>query len=184
MFENPTVSISAFCMQLMCEDLVLFVWVDLPVSLCWQLVSSSFRFVYPPFFRKLCSSCNSIDRSLTEFVLAVQTALSRWPLWIWHVFTGIFFSHWPFYHLQKYRTLNHPVYPREPCWSRLSLVWCYALLTGSYGRLEESWCLAPYGCIESVLTVRSDARFEQPPCWDNSHICNFHTRVVESVKFA
>ena len=57
MFENPTVSLGTWHFVLLVrEDRVLFVGVDLRVSLCWQQhpkCERAIRLVYPPFFRKL-----------------------------------------------------------------------------------------------------------------------------------
>ena len=56
---------------LVCEDRVLFVWVDLHMSSCWQqhpYCERAIRLAYPPFFCKLRSSSNPTIKYLTELV--------------------------------------------------------------------------------------------------------------------
>jgi len=58
-------------LQLVCEDRVLFIWVDLHVSLCWQqhpYCERAIRLVYPPLFCTLRSSSNPTNKNLTELV--------------------------------------------------------------------------------------------------------------------
>jgi len=58
-------------LQLVCEDRVLFVWVGLHVSLCWQqhpYCERAICLVYPPFFCKLHSTSNPTNKNLTELV--------------------------------------------------------------------------------------------------------------------
>jgi hypothetical protein len=100
-------------LQLVCEDCVLFVWIDFHGSLCWQRhpkCERAIRLVYPPFFCALRSTSNPTIKSLTAFGLEIQTAVSRQPFRISHMFI---FSHYnQYYHLPKYFAflLNHPVY--------------------------------------------------------------------------
>jgi hypothetical protein len=67
-------------LQLVYEDRVLFVWVDLRVSLCGQQhpdCERAIRLVCPPFFCKLRSSSNATNKNITELSMVIQTALSR-----------------------------------------------------------------------------------------------------------
>ena len=60
-------------LQLASEVRVLFVWVDLHVSLCRQQhpkCERAIRLVYPPSFCKLRTSCSPTNKKLMELVLA------------------------------------------------------------------------------------------------------------------
>jgi hypothetical protein len=77
MFENPT--LPQCPLQLVREDRVLFVWVDVHVSLRRQQIPKCERaisLVYPSFFCKLRSSSNSTNKNLAELSPKIQTAVS------------------------------------------------------------------------------------------------------------
>ena len=62
-------------LQLLCEDRVLFFWVDLHVSLCWQqhpYCERAIRVVYPHLFCILRSSSNPTNKNLTELVWSLK----------------------------------------------------------------------------------------------------------------
>ena len=83
-------------LQLVFEDRVLFVSVDLHLSLCWQQHTKSeqaIRLVYPPFVCKLRSSSSPTNKSIKEFGLGIQTALFRHSFRIRHMFIRTFFPH-------------------------------------------------------------------------------------------
>jgi hypothetical protein len=65
-------------LKLVYEDRVLFLSVDLHVSVCWQQhpkFERAIRLVYPSFFFKLFSTSNHTNKNLTELGLDIQTAL-------------------------------------------------------------------------------------------------------------
>ena len=79
MFENPHRQPN-LTLQLVYEDRRLFVSVDLHLSLCWQQHTKSeqaIRLVYPPLIRKLRSSPNPTNKSLTELGLKIQTTVPQ-----------------------------------------------------------------------------------------------------------
>ena len=84
-------------LQLVCEDLVLFVWADLHVPLCSQQQPNcrrAVRLVYPPSFCKLCCSSNPTNKNLKELGLEFHTALSQQPTRIIHTFIWSYSSTW------------------------------------------------------------------------------------------
>ena len=116
-------------LQLVCEYRVLFVSFHLHVPLCRQQHSKcdrAIRLVYPHFFCKFRSSLSRRDKNITKLGQQIQTAVSRWPFRIRHVFIWTFLSQSPI--LWRPRTLtfllNHPVY--SPHWTALHP----SLLTG------------------------------------------------------
>jgi hypothetical protein len=67
-------------LQLACEDRMLFVWVDLHVSLCRQQHPKCERvicLVYLPFFLKLCSSSKPTNKNVKELCLEIQTTVPQ-----------------------------------------------------------------------------------------------------------
>ena len=66
-------------LQLMCEDRVLFVWLDLHVSLCGPQhpkYEPAIRLVYPPLVCKLPPSSNSTNKNLIDLGMQIQPAPS------------------------------------------------------------------------------------------------------------
>jgi len=81
-------------LQFVCEDRVLFVRVDLHVSLCGQQEPKCKRaicLVYPHFFYKLRFSSNPTNKNLMELCLEIQTALSGQIFRIRNLFILSFF---------------------------------------------------------------------------------------------
>jgi hypothetical protein len=101
-----------------CQDGVLFVSVDLYVSLCRRQhlkCEGAIRLVYPPFFCKLFTSSAPTNKNLTELSLEIkqtQTAVSRWALKLDTCSLELFSHNDRYYHLTKYWpfVLHHPVY--------------------------------------------------------------------------
>ena len=94
-----------FTLQLVCEDRVLFVSVDLHVSLCSQQhpkCERAIRLLYPNFFCQLRSSSDLTNKNKTYFDLEVQTAASRYPFRIRHMFIWISFPQRRIISHQKY----------------------------------------------------------------------------------
>ena len=67
-------------LQLVCEDRVLFVWVDLHVSLCGQQHSKcerALRHVYSPHLFKLRCSSNSTNTDQNKTARHIQRAVTQ-----------------------------------------------------------------------------------------------------------
>ena len=114
-------------MQLVCEEVMFFfVWVDFYFSKLGQhhpKCQRAVRLVYPPFFPKLRSSSNPTNKHLTELVLEIQIAQSRWLFRIRHKSIWTFprplplYPQWPI--LSPPKVLIFP--PESPCISRWAL---------------------------------------------------------------
>ena len=107
--------------KLLCEDLVLFVWADLHISVCRQRHSEcerAIRLASPPFFCKICSSSNPKNRNLTDLDRKIRTAASGNHLELDTCSYELFNHNGRCYHLPKYCPflLNHPVLVVENIW--------------------------------------------------------------------
>ena len=80
--------------QLVCEDRVLFVWVDLHLSLRWQQrpkCEPAIRLLYPPSFCKLRCPSSPHTQNSNGFKRQIHTALSRQSFTIRYMFIWTFF---------------------------------------------------------------------------------------------